>query len=100
MPSFADRNSGRTGSSIEIVADIATTTTAHVATARDPRTTRTGTGSVSACSDGIFNHRNPIAHAAAMPATVRKGARMPPISYSQPPIVGPTITAALVPDMT
>jgi hypothetical protein len=25
---------------------------------------------------------------------------MPPISYSQPPMVGPTMTAALVPDMT
>ena len=100
IPSFADRYNGSTGSSIEIVAEIATTTAAQMATARERSTTPIGTGSVSACSDGMSSHRKPAAPIAASAGNRVNGARMPPISYSQPPIVGPTMTATLVPDMT
>ena len=37
---------------------------------------------------------------AAIPATATNGSRMPPSSYSQPPIVGPIMNAKLVPIMT
>jgi hypothetical protein len=79
-PSFSVRNSGSTGSSIEIVAAIATTTAAQMATGRECSTTRIGTCSVSARSDGISSQTNPTATAAAIAATRRNGARMPPAS--------------------
>ena len=94
------RNSGSTGSSIVSVAEIATTTAAQTATGRDRSTTRTGTGSVSATGGGTSSQTNPSAPRNASPATSRNGARMPPASYIQPPIEGPTMKATLVPDMT
>ncbi len=94
------RNSGSTGSSIVSVAEIATTTAAQMATGRDRSTTPTATGSVSPTGGGTSSQMNPSAPRIASPATSRNGARMPPASYIQPPIDGPTMKATLVPDIT
>ena len=80
MPSVAARNSGSTGSSIDMVADAAITASVQTATGGDLRTTPIGTGSVSARGDGMSSQRKPAAPSAASPATVRNGARMPPAS--------------------
>src|SRR5438128_2491507 len=80
MPSVAARNSGSTGSSIERVADAATTTTAQTATGEDLSTTPIGTGSVSVRGGGMSRQKKPAAPSAASPATARNGARMPPAS--------------------
>ena len=56
--------------------------------------------SLSATGGGMSSQMNPSAPTIASPATRRNGARMPPASYIQPPIEGPTMKATLVPDMT
>src|SRR5882672_8808727 len=94
-PSLALRNNGSTGSSIVSVAEIATTTAAQTATGGDRRTARTGNGSVSAIGGGTSSQTNASAPSDASPATSRNGARMPPASYIQPPIEGPTMNATL-----
>src|SRR5581483_5822163 len=92
--------SDNTGSSIDSVDDTASTATAHSATAGTRSTSPIGTGSRSAGSAGTSNQTNASIAANASSATNTNGSRMPPSSYSHPPIDGPIMKAKLVPIMT
>src|SRR5262249_12794737 len=94
------RWSASTGSSIDIVADAATTAIVQTATAGTRSTVFKGTASCSLCAGGRSISRNEMADTTASPVTNRNGSRIPPISYSQPPIDGPIMKAKLVPDIT
>src|SRR5207244_8609870 len=99
-PRFDDRCSASTGSTMEIVAETVTTATAHAAIAGVRTTAAIGTDSRAACRAGRSIQRNVAATTSARTATERNGAAMPPTSYSQPPIDGPSMNEKLVPDIT
>ena len=87
-PSRAWNTSGMTGSSMAIVPPPAMTTSAQIAIGRCVSTRRIGADVPEPRVRGATS-ANTIRSRTAIAATNRNGRRMPPISYSQPPMHRP-----------